>query len=104
MTNPVPTDPIGLIRPSGLPGPTGAPKSLDSNGKEFENVLRDQLEAVNALSVRAEQAQEDFAAGKRSDLESVVEQTREADAAVRMVVQVRNQLLEAIEEIKQVRP
>ena len=60
---------------------------------------RDQLEAVNALSVRAEQAQEDFAAGKRSDLETVVEQTREADAAVRMVVQVRNQLLEAIEEI-----
>ena len=104
MTNPLPTDPIGLIRPSGLPGPTGVPKSIGSNGKEFGSVLRDQLEAVNALSVRAEQAQEDFASGKRSDLESVVEQTREADAAVRMVVQVRNQLLEAIEEIKQVRP
>ena len=79
MTSPVPPDPIGLIRPAGLPNPAGAPKSIDTNGKEFGDVLRDQLEAV-------------------------VEQTREADAAVRMVVQVRNQLLEAIEEIKQVRP
>ena len=48
MTSPVPPDPIGLIRPAGLPNPAGAPKSIDTNGKEFGDVLRDQLEAVNA--------------------------------------------------------
>ena len=104
MTSPVPPDPIGLIRPAGLPNPAGAPKSIDTNGKEFGDVLRDQLEAVNALSVRAEQAQEDFAAGKRSDLETVVEQTRRSRCRGPDGGPSPESIAEAIEEIKQVRP
>jgi flagellar hook-basal body complex protein FliE len=46
---------------------------------------------------------EDFAAGRRDDIETVIIATDKADTAFRMLLQVRNKMLEAYEEVKQVR-
>ena len=46
---------------------------------------------------------EDLAAGRRNDVESVIIATQKADTAFRMLLQVRNKMMDAYEEIKQVR-
>ena len=43
------------------------------------------------------------AAGRRDDIEGVLIAARKADTAFRMLLQVRNKVLDAYEEVKQLR-
>ncbi len=97
------TDPIGLIGsinrelPS-LPGDIPA-----SGGPGFRQLLNEQIEKVNQLQRDATEAIEDLAAGRRDDLESVLIATQKADTAVRLLLQVRNKVIDAYDEVKQMR-
>ncbi len=51
----------------------------------------------------ADRAVEDLYSGKRNDLESVVIATQKADTAFKMLLQVRNKVMEAYDEVKQIR-
>ena len=99
------TDPLGLI--SG-PATTGMPaaarsSSEDASGVDFGTVLKAEMARVNELQEAAQVAAEDFAAGRRDDVESVLFAARKADTAFKMLLQVRNKMLEAYEEVKQLR-
>ena len=99
------TDPLGLINGAGgtgLPvsrpgGETGGPQP------DFGAVLKAEMARVNELQEAAQIAAEDFAAGRRDDIESVLFAARKADTAFKMLLQVRNKVLEAYEEVKQLR-
>lgn len=100
------TDPLGLV--GNLQGidrslaarPTNAPPQ---DGPGFKELLTTQIEQVNALQKDAEAAVEDLASGQRDDLEGVLLATQKADTAFRMLLQVRNKMMEAYEEVKQIR-
>jgi flagellar hook-basal body complex protein FliE len=62
-----------------------------------------QIAHVNALQQDAKEAVEDLAAGRRNDLEGVIIATEKADVAFKMLLQVRNKVMDAYEEIKQIR-
>ncbi len=99
------TDPLGLI--SG-PATTGMPAAARSSseaasGVDFGTVLKAEMARVNELQEAAQVAAEDFAAGRRDDVESVLFAARKADTAFKMLLQVRNKMLEAYEEVKQLR-
>ncbi len=102
-------DPLGLIGGAGGIGPVqplrtpagGAP--VDPNAPAFGDVLREELRAVNQLQQDAARAIEDLQTGRRDDLEGVLIATQQADNAFKMLLQVRNKMLEAYEEIKQIR-
>ncbi len=104
------SDPLGLIgntvttAKGPLPGqsPVG-PARTDSNGPGFKQVLQGQLDQVNQLQADATAAMEDLAAGRRDDIEQVMIATQKADTAFKMLLQVRNKVLEAYDEIKQTR-
>jgi len=96
------TDPLGLIAPVDrhlppLPGVRAA------EGPGFKQMLTEQIEKVNQLQRDATAAIEDLAAGRRDDLESVLMATRKADTAFRLLLQVRNKVVDAYEEVKQMR-
>ncbi len=100
------TDPLGLI--SNAAGPKGpiAPKGPNvsgASGPDFKKVLMDNIEQVNKLQQDAEMAIEDLASGKRDDVASVLIAKQKADMAFRMLLQVRNKLVDAYEEVKQMR-
>jgi flagellar hook-basal body complex protein FliE len=101
------TDPLGLIGSGSGIGPVrndlanGRP--LAPGQPAFKDVLLDTLKEVNAMQQDANRAVEDLTSGKRNDLESVVIATNKADTAFRMLQQVRNRMMEAYEEIKQMR-
>lgn len=105
------TEPLGLIgtqalQPPALKGvqglqlPGGGPRSIDPT---FGTMLKQEIGQVNALQQDAQVAAEDFAAGRRDDIEGVLVAARKADTAFQMLLQVRNKVLDAYEEVKQLR-
>ncbi|MAB82401.1 MAG: flagellar hook-basal body complex protein FliE [Phycisphaerae bacterium] len=100
-------DPLGLIGdPNALQGAKGLPASTEVNkpgDPAFGNLLKQEIGKVNALQQDAQVAAEDFAAGRRDDIEGVLIAARKADTAFRMLLQVRNKVLDAYEEVKQLR-
>ncbi|MEE8155164.1 MAG: flagellar hook-basal body complex protein FliE [Phycisphaerales bacterium] len=101
------TDPVGLIGNSGalnreLPQmPNLAPPK--AAGSSFADMLQDQLNTVNQLQRDAKEAIEDMMAGRRVDVESVMIATEKADLAFRLLLQVRNKVMAAYDELKQIR-
>ena len=99
-------DPLGLISAGQSfqphPARTTSP-AAPADGPSFKDALMDQIRQVNELQVHADQALDQFATGQRDDIENVMLATQEADTAFRMLLQVRNKVMEAYEEVKQSR-
>ena len=101
------TDPLGLIssaRPVGMPRAPQAPTAPGTaEGPSFKDVLMNNIEQVNKLQQDAAGAIEDLTTGKRDDVANVFIAKQKADMAFQMLQQVRNKLVDAYEEIKQMR-
>ena len=105
------SDPLGLIgNTSGItrpvpaaPPPGKAAGGNKTGGPAFKDMLMQQINQVNALQKDAKEAIEDLAAGRRDDVESVILATQKADTAFRMLLQVRNKVMSAYDEVKQMR-
>lgn len=99
------SDPLGLIgnlggpRPD-MPRPTPPTAPPDVS---FKQMLSDQIAQVNELQQDAKEATEDIIAGRRDDLETVMVATQKADTAFQMLLAVRNKVMDAYDEVKQIR-
>lgn len=103
------SDPLGLIRggdggvgPVNRVAPTGATGKADS-GPSFRDVLMRNIEQVNELQQDATRAIEQISTGERQDVEGVILATHKADLAFRALQSVRNRMMDAFEEVKQMR-
>jgi flagellar hook-basal body complex protein FliE len=104
-------DPLGLIgggaiNPSSfqrpvIKGPGG--QQPETPGSSFKDVLLQNLNEVNKAQQEATRAVEDLATGQRTDLEGVIMATQKADNAFRMLQALRNKVMDAYEEVKQIR-
>ena len=101
------TDPLGLInsgtgpvRPAAPAAPQG-PNTAPARG--FKDVLMQNIEQVNKLQQDAQVAIEDLAAGRRDDVAEVMMAAKKAEVAFQMLLQVRNKLVDAYEEVRQMR-
>lgn len=103
------TDPLGLISNIAATnrhtpiGPRQGGAEQGAGGPGFKELLQRQIDQVNQLQEDANMAMQDLATGKRDDLESVITATQKADMAFRMLLQVRNKVMDAYEEVKQIR-
>ena len=99
-------DPIGLAGAGGT-GPVQPDRALgprpEAGGVEFKDAFFKQLREVNRLQQETSAAIEDLAAGRRDDVEGVLMATQKADTAFRMLQSIRNKVMEAYEEVKQMR-
>ena len=84
-----------------MPG-VGAGRDADQ-GPGFRQLLNDQIEKVNQLQRDATEAIQDLSVGKRDDIESVLIATQKADTAFRLLLQVRNKVIDAYDEVRQMR-
>jgi len=100
------TDPLGLIgntqgaRPTPPKGPAAPGQD---NGVSFKDVLMKEIEQVNELQQNAEKAIEDLHSGKRDDVDAVMMAKLHADTAFKMLLQVRNKMMDAYQEVRQIR-
>ncbi len=101
------TDPLGLINPTPPTGPPAGPAAPDrpggAQGPSFSDVLKKNIDQVRTLQNDAEQAIEDLVAGRRDDIDGVLIAKQKADTAFRMLMQVRNKLVDAYDEVRQMR-
>jgi len=104
-------DPVGLIGGAGGAQPLrpqhtaqrGTGGGPAQAGGDFKDVLTKNLEKVNEAQREADRAVEDLVTGRRDDLESVILATQKADGAFKMLQSVRNKVMQAYDEINQVR-
>lgn len=104
------SDPLGLMASVGSvqrvtppAGGPGAARPADPTAPGFKQFLEQQIAEVNGLQQDAREAVEDLMAGRRDDLETVMIASQKADTAFRMLLQVRNKVMDAYEEVKQLR-
>jgi flagellar hook-basal body complex protein FliE len=79
------------------------PGPADPAAPSFKDILLENLKQVNRLQQEATTAVEDLATGKRNDVEGVLIATQKADLAFKMMLSVRNKVMAAYEEVKQMR-
>lgn len=98
------TDPLGLIhgtqnasRGGGTPSRVAA-----DDGPNFKDVLLQNLNEANRAQQDATLAVEGLAEGK-GDVENVVLAAKKAETAFQMLQALRNRVVEAYDEIKQMR-
>ncbi|MBA4038768.1 MAG: flagellar hook-basal body complex protein FliE [Planctomyces sp.] len=84
-------------------GPGGAAGAGDAAEGSFASELLKSIEQVNGLEQQANEATEDLLSGRRNDVENVILATQKADAAFRLLLSVRNKVVQAYDELKQVR-
>jgi flagellar hook-basal body complex protein FliE len=99
------TDPLGLIpdavsRPQSPARPAGPGAQ---GGPSFKDVLMKNLEQVNRMQQDAAKAIEDLSTGRRDDINQVMITTKKAELAFQMLMQVQGKMVDAYEEIKQMR-
>ncbi|NUM59404.1 MAG: flagellar hook-basal body complex protein FliE [Bdellovibrionaceae bacterium] len=68
-------------------------------GKSFSDTLNDAINSVNQLQKSSDKAAQDLATGKTDNVADVMIAAEKADIALRVMVQVRNKIVDAYSEI-----
>ena len=91
-----------------IPGPTilpgqGATPAGGTNGASFKDFLVDSIREVNSMQQEADRAVESLATGGDTTPAEVLTAVQKADIAFKLMIQVRNKMMDAYEEVKQIR-
>ena len=71
----------------------------DSTQKSFSDTLKDAIGSVNQIQKASDRAAENLATGKTDNVADVMIATEKADIALRLMVQVRNKIIDAYQEV-----
>lgn len=96
------------IGKSGLVGPqTGAlrPGGIDKvePGQDFKSLLMKSINEVNRLQTEADEATVNLATGESDNVAEVFTAVKKAELAFQTLMQIRNKLMDAYDEVKQMR-
>ena len=81
-----------------FPQPSAAPSTEKSEGGSFGNMLEDAIQQVNNLEMESQKEMDKFLA-QDTDLHSVVMALEKADISFQVMMQVRNKIVSAYQEI-----
>lgn len=77
----------------------GSVSPNQSVGKSFSDTLNDALKNVNDLQKGADKAMQDLSTGKTDNIPEVMIAAEKADLALKLMVQVRNKIIDAYQEV-----
>ncbi|NCP04526.1 MAG: flagellar hook-basal body complex protein FliE [Deltaproteobacteria bacterium] len=72
---------------------------VKSAGSDFAALVKESIASVNRKQAEADQAASALASGQSSNIHEVMIKMEEAEISLRMVVQMRNKVVEAYQEI-----
>lgn len=90
-----------LSSTSGAPSAPGVPSA--TGGPSFKQLLLDSIDRVNTMQQDADQAVEQLFLGGEVSPAEVLTAVQKADIAFKMMIQVRNKLVQAFEEVQAIR-
>jgi flagellar hook-basal body complex protein FliE len=93
------SSPVGPIRP-----PVTPPGSASvTSGPDFATQMRQQLEKVSQMQAEAQAGIENLMAGRTDNLTEVFSSARKAEVAFSLLMEIRNKLVDAYTEVRQLR-
>jgi flagellar hook-basal body complex protein FliE len=82
----------------------GAPKAPDAPGSvSFKDFLLSSIKEVNSMQMAADQAVEKLASGDEVSPAEVLTAVQKADIAFRLMMQIRNKMVQAYQEVQNIR-
>ena len=78
-------------------------QEADGGGKPFKDVLLDSIREVNTMQQDANRAVEQLATGEDVTPAEVLTAVQKADIAFKMMIQVRNKIVAAYQEVQNIR-
>ena len=75
------------------------PAAGQSDGKSFADTLKEAVGSVNTLQKEADTKMQHLATGKTDNIPEVLVAAEKADIALRLMVQVRNKIIDAYHEV-----
>jgi flagellar hook-basal body complex protein FliE len=82
-----------------LTAPLTEPKGAAKSKGDFQNYLKDALGEVNDLQQKADQAIQQLVGEGKGDLQETMIALEKADVSFKLMMQIRNKVLEAYQEI-----
>jgi len=101
MADPIQFGVSAPVTPAVSPGPTAGP--APAIGKDFKSVLLDSLNEVNRLQSEADQQVQRLLTGQTENVTEVLAAVNKAGIAFDLLMQIRNKLTDAYQEIQQMR-
>jgi flagellar hook-basal body complex protein FliE len=102
MVDPISSEhlsPIGPARPAASPSPT---ESAGGEG-DFASQLRQQLDQVSQMQAEADQGIQNLLTGRTDNITEVLTTARKAEIAFSLLMEIRNKLVDAYVELRQLR-
>ncbi len=85
------------------PSPPASPAMAGKGDASFKNLLLSGIDQVNTMQSQADQAVQQLMTGDDVDPAAVLTSIQKADMSFRMMLQIRNKLLQAYQELKDMR-
>ena len=95
--------PIQPAGPGGVGQRSGSVRGSQGQDIDFKEVLMDSLDKVNALQQDAADAVEGLIRGETQDMSEVFSAMRKAEVAFSLLMEIRNKMVDAYQEIQQIR-
>ncbi|UYL08740.1 flagellar hook-basal body complex protein FliE [Bdellovibrio sp. SKB1291214] len=82
-----------------ISGETTPLSNTSESGKSFADTLKDAVSSVNELQKSSDKFAQNIATGKTDDVAGAMIAAEKADIALRVMVQVRNKIIDAYQEV-----
>ncbi len=97
---PIPS--LSKTLPVPSPQPVSIGQAIDNNSQNFGSTLSQIIDSVNTAQIEGDSAITSLQAGKTENLHEVMIKMEEADLSMRTMVQLRNKVLSAYQEIMRI--
>ena len=97
------TDPLSRLNPGIMPPQTGAAGAAGKADDDFAALLRQQLEQVSEIQKDADAQVAKVMAGDTENMSEVFVAARKAQVAFSLLMEIRNKLVDAYEEVRNMR-
>jgi flagellar hook-basal body complex protein FliE len=91
------------LTPPAMPSTVGQASTGNAEGQPFKNILLEALDQVNSMQSEANQAVEQLVTGGDVNPAEVLTTLQKADMSFKLMLQIRNKLVQAYQEINNVR-
>jgi flagellar hook-basal body complex protein FliE len=94
---------IGPIKPAQIAGNLTKTQATGKDVPSFQETLKSFMSDVNSLQLKADESINKMVAGEITDVHQVMNAAEEANTAFNMMMEIRNKVMDAYQEVLRIR-
>lgn len=100
MADPLSINGLGPVNPV---GPAKLAKPATGAGEDFASMVKEQLQQVSRMQSEADENVQKLVTGQTQNITEVFTAARKAEVAFSLLMEIRNKLVDAYQEVKNMR-